>query len=123
MDTLAYNRRAWDRCVEQGDRWTIPVSSEVIASARRGEWEVVLTPCKPVPRAWFPDLKGLDVLCLASGGGQQAPVLAAGGAAVTLLDNSPKQLAQDRLVADRDDLELTLVEGDMRDLRGFAEES
>jgi SAM-dependent methyltransferase len=123
MDIRAYNRRAWDRCVDKGDPWTIPVSSEIIAAARRGEWQIVLTPRKPVPRAWFPDLKSLDVLCLASGGGQQAPILAATGASVTLLDNSPKQLAQDRLVADREGLELTLVEGDMRDLRGFADES
>jgi len=31
--------------------------------------------------------------CLASGGGQQGPVLAAAGAHVTVFDNSPRQLA------------------------------
>src|SRR5262245_43241082 len=119
-DVRAYNRKAWDRCVDKGDRWTLPVSAEVIAAARRGEWEIVLTPQRPVPRAWFPRLEGIDVLCLASGGGQQAPILAAAGAIVTLVDNSPKQLAQDRLVADREGLDITLVDGDMRDLVGFA---
>ena len=63
------------------------------------------------------------MLCLASGGGQQGPVLAAAGATVTVLDNSPRQLAQDRLVADRDGLELTTVLGDMRDLSAFADAS
>ena len=72
-----------------------------------------------MPADWFPALPGLDVLCLASSGGQQAPVLAAAGAAVTVLDNSPAQLARDRLVADRDGLELATVEGDMADLSAF----
>ena len=74
-----YNREAWNRQVEKGDRWTLPVGPEVIAAARRGEWSVVLTPNKPVPRAWFGDLDGQDVLGLASAGGQQGPVLAAAG--------------------------------------------
>ena len=48
--------------------------SDAIAAARRGEWSIVLTPTKPIPRSWFPaDLHGADVLCLASGGGQQGP--------------------------------------------------
>jgi ubiquinone/menaquinone biosynthesis C-methylase UbiE len=40
---------------------------------------------------------------------------------VTGLDNSPKQLAQDRAVAQRDGLSLETVEGDMADLGQFAE--
>jgi SAM-dependent methyltransferase len=83
----------------------------------------VLTPTKPVPRNWFPPLKGLDVLCLASGGGQQGPVLSAAGATVTVFDNSPLQLQQDRFVAQRDGLAIRTVEGDMRDLCMFKDES
>src|SRR6185295_10899839 len=98
MDVASYNRRAWDRQVEQGNRWTVPVGPNVIAAARRGDWSVVLTPTIPVPRDWFPALAGLNVLCLASGGGQQGPILAAAGARVTVYDNSPKQLACDREV-------------------------
>lgn len=93
----------------------------VIDRARQGEFEIVLTPQKPVPAEWFPELDGCNVLCLASGGGQQAPVLAAAGANVTVYDNSPMQLAQDRMVADRDSLQLTTVEGDMRDLSEFGD--
>jgi SAM-dependent methyltransferase len=119
MDILAYNRHAWDRRVEQGDRWTVPVGPEVIAAARRGEWQIVLTPTRPVPREWFPELVGLDVLCLASGGGQQGPILAAAGACVTVLDNSPAQLAQDRRVAEREGLTLETVQGDMANLSAF----
>ncbi len=123
MDIRGYNQEAWDRQVEGGNEWTVPVNPEVIEAARRGEWEVLLTDTKSVPRAWFPKMRGADVLCLASGGGQQGPVFAAAGASVTVLDNSPKQLAQDRLVAGRESLALETVQGDMRDLSAFASES
>jgi len=124
MNVREYNRRAWDRQVEGGNVWTVPVGPEVIAEARRGRWSVLLTEQKPTPREWFPtEMKRLEVLCLASGGGQQAPTLAAAGARVTVFDNSPAQLAQDRLVAEREGLDVKTFEGDMRDLSRFADES
>lgn len=113
MDIRKLNRKAWDKKVEDGSQWTQPVNTEVVNRARRGDWAIFLTPSQPVPVAWFPPLEGLDVLCLASGGGQQGPVLAAAGANVTVLDNSPRQLAQDQLVAARDGLSITTIEGDM----------
>jgi SAM-dependent methyltransferase len=123
VDVRTYNREAWNRQVAKGDRWTVPVGPDVIAAARRGEWSVVLTPRKPVPREWLGELKGKEVLGLASGGGQQGPVLAAAGARVTIFDNSPAQLGQDRLVAEREGLSIRLVEGDMRDLSVFPDAS
>jgi len=114
---------AWDKEVKRRNKWTVPVSEVVIAAAKQGQWEILLTPSQPVPRAWFPDLEGLEVLCLASGGGQQGPILAAAGAKVTVLDNSPKQLEQDRLVAERQALPVTTVEGDMADLSMFSNQS
>ena len=123
MDIRKYNRMAWDGEVERGNKWTIPVSETVIAAARRGEWEILLTPSKPVPRVWFPDLEGIDVLCLASGGGQQGPILAVAGAKVTVLDNSPNQLEQDRFVAEQYALPISTVEGDMADLSVFSDQS
>ena len=123
MDIRSFNRDAWDHQVEKGNRWTVPVDSKVIAEARKGEWQILLTPTIPTPRHWFPPLEGTKVLCLASGGGQQGPVLAAAGADVTVFDNSPRQLAQDALVAARENLKINLVEGDMRDLSVFPDES
>jgi SAM-dependent methyltransferase len=124
MDIRAYNRQAWNHQVEEGNRWTVPVSPEVIAAARRGEWAILLTPTKATPRDWFPaDLAGVKVLCLAGAGGQQAPVLAAAGANVTVLDNSPRQLERDQHVAEREGLILRLVEGDMADLSAFPDAS
>jgi SAM-dependent methyltransferase len=123
MGVRGYNREAWDREVERGNERTVPAAPDVIGAARQGRWEIVLTETKPVPKDWFPDLEGADVLCLASGGGQQPTVLAAAGANVTVLDNSPGQLAQDRLVAKRDGLALSTVEGDMADLSVFPDGS
>jgi len=124
MDIRAYNRKAWDGYVDGGESlWTQPVSPEIIAKARKGDYSILLTEQKLVPREWFPPLNGLDTLCLASGGGQQGPVLAAAGANVTVFDNSPRQLGQDRFVAEREGLNIRLVEGDMRDLSIFEDES
>jgi len=124
MDIRAYNRKAWDNYVDGGEsEWTKPVSPEIIAHARQGNFSIFLTEQKPVPHEWFPALYGLDTLCLACGGGQQGPVLAAAGANVTVFDNSPRQLDQDRSVAEREGLDMHLVEGDMRDLSAFEDES
>ena len=109
--------------MEKGNRWTVPASVEAIAAARAGQWSIVLTPTKPVPRDWLPALAGSRVLCLASGGGQQGPLLAAAGASVVVYDNSPRQLAQDRLVAQREGLAIETVEGDMADLGCFTDGS
>ena len=120
MDILSYNRQAWNRLVADGNRWTVPVSPEAIAAARQGEWSLVLTPTISVPRSWFPeDLHGINVLCLASAGGQQGPILAAAGARVTVLDNSPRQLERDSSVAERENLDLEAIQGDMADLSVF----
>ena len=124
MDVHAYNKDAWNKQVDGGEnRWTKPVDHEVIEKARRGEFGILLTENITVPDRWFPPLKGADVLCLASGGGQQGPILAAVGANVTVFDNSPSQLKQDQLVAERESLILRTVEGDAADLSMFADET
>ena len=123
MNVQKYNSQAWDAAVENGNEWSRPVSAKTIAAARRGKWSVILTPKKKVPREWFGEIKGKNILCLASGGGQQAPVLAAAGARVTSFDNSARQLAQDKFVAGRDGLEIRLEQGDAADLSRFADAS
>lgn len=123
QDILSYNREAWNRQSRRGSEWCNPVSSDQIRSAQEGDWNVILTPNKSVPRTWFGDVSGKEVLCLASGGGQQAPILAAAGANVTSFDNSDEQLAKDLFVAERDGLKIHAQQGDMADLSVFPDES
>lgn len=121
---LDENSRIWDERSENNDKWSQPVDSETIERARKGEWTIVLTPRKSIPKAWFPDeLAGKKVLCLAGGGGQQGPILAAAGAEVTVFDNSKKQLEKDEFVAQRDHLMIKTVQGNMQDLSAFSDAS
>ena len=122
-DIRNHNREAWNKQVERGNQWTVPISPEMIEAARLGKLDIYLTPTKPIPRNWLPSLEKTDILCLASGGGQQGPILAAAGANVTVYDNSPRQLDQDRFVAHREGLPIKIVEGDMRDLSVFGDAS
>ncbi len=121
-EIVMQNKKAWNQYAENGCCYTKPVCREVIEQTKTGTWEIVLTPVKSVPKEWFPAIQGLKILCLASGGGQQGPVLAAAGAHVTVFDNSPKQLEQDMFVSKRDSLSIKTVEGDMSDLSCFQNE-
>lgn len=124
MDIAKYNEQAWDNYVDQQDRWTIPVTASEIEQARAGQWNIVLTPKKTVPHSWFPaNLKKLKILGLASGGGQQCPILAALGAELTVFDNSKKQLQQDQQLSEAFDLGMRTIQGDMRDLSVFPDAS
>jgi SAM-dependent methyltransferase len=123
MNYLERNRRSWNDGTMSTSVWARPVDGATIAAARAGRWELFLTPRKPVPRAWFPDIVGKDVLCLASGGGQQAPILAAAGAIVVSFDLSDEQLRKDQLVAEREGLAIRCVQGDMADLGCFPDAS
>ena len=124
MNIFDLNKVAWDHAVDEGENpYTDAVSPEQIRAAKQGKWSLYLSDCKPVPHTWFPRLNGLKILCLASGGGQQAPIFAALGAEVTLLDASPKQLAQDQFVAKRENLNIRIIEGDMADLSAFEDHS
>jgi len=122
MDVVKLNRIAWDKKVEEQNVYTKQVSKEIIEKSKTGDWEITVTAGKPVPRCWFPKtLNGLKILCLASGGGQQGPILAAAGADVTVTDISKKQLEQDEFVAKREGLKIKTVQGDMSDLSDFAD--
>lgn len=122
-DPAEHNREAWNRYAASGNKWTIGATSEEIARAKSGDPQIVLTPQKLVPKDWLGDLFQADVLGLASGGGQQGPLLAAAGANVTVFDASEAQLETDRLIAEREALRIRTVLGDMRDLSAFEDES
>jgi SAM-dependent methyltransferase len=123
MNVIEHNRRARNQESLRGSEWSTPVTPKVITDARQGSWQVILTPTRAVPESWFDGVNGKDVLCLASGGGQQAPVLAAAGARVVSFDLSEEQLRKDREVAERENLPLTCIRGDMCYLAGLPDEA
>jgi hypothetical protein len=44
-DPIEHNRAAWNRQSTSGTSpWCEPVDATVIAAARRGDWQVILTP-------------------------------------------------------------------------------
>jgi SAM-dependent methyltransferase len=67
------------------------------------------------------DVRGKRVLCLASGGGQDSAAFGLLGADVTGLDLSDVQLERDRQAAEHHGLQVTTLQGDMRDLSAFAD--
>lgn len=102
MSYLERNRKTWNDGVMSTSVWARPVDEATIAAARAGRWDVLLTPRTPVPEAWLSDIEGKDVLCLASGGGQQAPILAETGELVvryTLPYSDEERLTAGRLAA------------------------
>ena len=117
------NSATIDRWVEDGWEWGKPIDHETYAKALQGEWAVLLTPTKPVPKEWFCEMKGAKVLGLASGGGQQMPIFAALGAECTVLDYSEKQLESERIVAEREGYDIEIVRADMTKPLPFADES
>ena len=117
------NAETIDRWVEEGWEWGKAISHEEYVNACNGQWDVLLTPTKPVPKEWFGSLKGKRLLGLASGGGQQMPIFTATGAACTVLDYSPKQLESERMVADREGYDINIIRGDMTKPLPFEDDS
>jgi len=118
MTNDQHNRKAWNRMSGPSCPWST-VSKAEIDAARSGEYSVSVAGMKPLPVEWLGKVKGKSVLCLAAGGGQQAPILAAAGATVTLLDISDEQLELDRQVCSEHSLPMTILQGTMADLSRF----
>ncbi len=102
----AVNGAAWDRLAAAASDSSRPYGHEELADTipwlRREDW--------------LPWDEVRSVLCLASGGGQQAPAFALMGYEVVVVDLSSDQLAQDESVAAALGLALECVQADMLDL-------
>jgi SAM-dependent methyltransferase len=107
-----HNRRAWDTLVRENQRFTRPAPDEDFLDPLRKVDEI----------GWLGgDVRGQNVLCLASGGGKHGALYAAAGARVTIVDISPAMLELDRRVAEERKLELRTVEASMDHLPMFAD--
>lgn len=109
-----HNRQVWDERVRQGLLHT--------RTARDDEFK---NPLKAINgRGWITgSLEGKHVLCLAGGGGLQAPLYAAAGAHVTVVDISQEMIDQDHRIAQERGLELNALVGSMDDLSMIASAS
>ena len=123
MDYQQLNADTIDKWCRDGWEWGVPITHEAYVKAQQGDWQVYLTPTKPVPRAWLGELRGKRVLGLASGGGQQMPVFTALGAECTVLDYSPRQCKSERLVAERESYDIRVIRADMTRPLPFPDES
>ena len=123
MNYTDINARTIDRWCEEGWEWGQPLPRERFEAARRGEWDMLLTPTRPVPHSWFGELKGRRVLGLASGGAQQMPIFAALGARCAVLDYSERQLKSERDYAAREGYAINIIRADMTKPLPFADGS
>lgn len=115
------NARTIDDWVAGGWEWGKPISHEDYLRAKRGDWQMLLSPTRPVPKEWYPELSGCRVLGLASGGAQQMPVFAALGAECTVLDYSSAQLKSEEETARREGYSIRIVRHDMTQPLPFEE--
>lgn len=111
----------WNEEVARGAMYTLPclnLTPEIIEEFAAGLRESIPGACI-FPRSVLKDVKGKNVLCLASGGGQQSAVFGLLGAHVTVLDICEGQLEGDRTAAEHHGYNVDLVKGDMCDLSVF----
>ena len=121
------NERHWEWSVKKGAGCTLPwLDLDAGLLRKYADSEVGSVPGLSDP-IYPPDVLagvgGKDVLCLASGGGQQSAVFGLLGAQVSVLDLTVAQLEGDRKAAAHFGYEVEIIQGDMRDLSCLADES
>ena len=108
------NRAAWNHLADTGSQFAKVATDEELREPLR----------TLDTRGWLPhSVKGLNVLCLAGGGGWQSILYAVAGANVTVVDLSPQMLALDRREAERRRVNVRIVETSMDDLSPLEEAS
>lgn len=124
MSWLKTNEEFWDRFSASRGPWSQGADKELIRKARDGRPQIFITTKKLVPLNWFPtELSKCKVLGLASGGGQQMPILAATGAKITCVELSQEQIDRDLEVCSREELTMEHIKGDIGDLSMLSEDS
>lgn len=114
MSFFDTNRAAWNRLAAGGSRFAKVATDD--------ECRQPLATLDG--RGWLPTtVRGLNVLCLAAGGGWQSILYASAGANVTVVDLSPEMLRQDVQEAARRKLAVRVIEGSMDDLSALENES
>ena len=126
-EIASVNQRHWEKMVKAGCGFTRPWLDLDRALVRRYAGGQLESPPEPLiqiyPVSVLADVGGKDVLCLASGGGQQSAVFGLLGARVTVVDLAEGQLHADRKAAAHYGYDLAAIRADMRDLSCLGDES
>ena len=112
-DVARYNQARWEELAAEGLQYTRPMLDLDPAAAL----DFVDS------HGLAGDVAGKDVLCLAGAGGQQSAAFGLLGANVTVFDLAETQLERDREAAAHYGLKMRTVQGDMRDLSAFDDDS
>ena len=124
MDEIAKkNQEFWKQNAERQDIYTRPwldLDPVIVKKFASQEIDYLPEPYSYIyPNNIFKNIAGKDILCLASGGGQQSVIFGLLGANVTVFDLTDEQLEGDRKAASHHGYDITSIQGDMRDLSGF----
>jgi 2-polyprenyl-3-methyl-5-hydroxy-6-metoxy-1,4-benzoquinol methylase len=121
------NRHHWEKMVRERCEFTRPwlnLDRALLRQYAQGELASAPEPLTEIyPASVLTNVSGKEVLCLASGGGQQSAVFALLGAKVTVVDMTDGQLDGDRQAAAHYGYKVTTIRADMRDLSGIGDES
>src|SRR5262245_38425067 len=112
-EIIQYNKARWEALAQAGVAFSRPFLEMTPETAR----QIV------DPQGLMGEVAGKYVLCLASGGGQQSVAFGLLGARVTVFDLAETQLQRDQEAAAHYKLAVRTVQGDMRDLSCFADNS
>ncbi len=114
------NKEFWEKEVREGCIFTEPwlnLDVKVLQKIAKGELKNPPEPLNDIfPVSVLSDVRGKDVLCLASGGGQQSAVFSLLGANVTVFDITKGQLEGDKKAAKHYGYKVKTIQGDMSNL-------
>ena len=126
LGRLDTNKQWWEKMVEEKCGFTTPwlsLDPAIVQKVANGK----ISPPSPLdifcPITILKDVKGKDVLCLASGGGQQSAVFGILGANVSVIDIADGQLVGDKKAAEHYGYKVITVQGSMDDLSAFKDDS
>ena len=114
------NKKWWEKMVKEECGFTKPwlnLDIKVLQKLAKGELKNPPEPLNDIyPISVLANVKGKDVLCLASGGGQQSAVFSLLGAHVIVIDIADGQLEGDKKAAAHYGYKVKNIQGDMSDL-------
>lgn len=108
---IAKNKEQWNRLALAGVQHSKPFYGYTVKEAKEYCFRYGI----------ISDVKGLNILCLAGGGGQDSVAFGLLGANVTVFDLSDVQLSRDTEAASHFGLEIKTIQGNMTDLSQFSD--